>query len=280
VISLPGLLSYFAPEDLRPLLEVARDKNVRIEALNRVDVDSIARQVWSSLNTVRGMGFDLGKYSLLPLTLEQCDTVVAQIERDFSDWSAAPVCYVDQGIVASDHLYLEGGELVEGVKRWLRMIATHRVRLALIDTVDKAGGWKLVKVNDDPKGLLTMQQIASLNALGNQLNIRIMWAGGLEAEQVYALGRIGVFGLYVTTAVCDPMPVAGESYVRDPALSALKKPNPEKILKAKILLEAGFFASGATGIPRELAQAIDRAGMDVVRLRSLLQEAWSALAAA
>src|SRR5262249_15950928 len=79
-LSLPGLLNYFSPELLGSVLAHARAKGVLIESANQVDIDTISRQIWSTLNTARAMGFDLGKYALFPLTLEQCEAVVAEVQ--------------------------------------------------------------------------------------------------------------------------------------------------------------------------------------------------------
>jgi hypothetical protein len=274
-ISLPGLLNYLAPEFLAPVLLRARKTRVVVEPANQVDADTVARHIWSGLNTVRGMGFDLGKYALVPLTLEQCDAVVAQVQGWFEDWSAAPVFYADQGLLTADRIYT-GSDTAAGAEVWLKMVARHGVRLVLIDTIDKSKGWKLVKSGGDPKGLLTIDEIGRLERLANKLGVNVMWAGGLEPEQAYELGRLGVFGIYVTTDVCDPAPVTGAAYLRDPALAALKRPNPEKILQVKTLLEAGFFASPGVSLPKDLAMQIKSAGRDIARLRPLLVQAWAA----
>jgi hypothetical protein len=39
-------------------------------------------------------------------------------------------------------------------------MAKLKVKVVLIDTVDKAKGWKLLRTGDDPKGLLSPQQIS------------------------------------------------------------------------------------------------------------------------
>jgi hypothetical protein len=56
------------------------------------------------------------------------------------------------------------------------------------------------------------------------------------------MGKLGVFGIYVTSATATTIPVHG-SYVRDPALAGAKKPTKEGVLRTKILLEAGFLTS-------------------------------------
>ena len=130
-----------------------------------IDADSVARQIWSTLTTARAMGLNLGKYGLFPLTLEQCDTVVERMQRWFPDWSAAPVFYVDQGIISRNRVFV-GAETATGIEAWLRMFAKHKFRFVLIFTVDNSQSWKIVKTDNDPKGILELRQIARLNALG------------------------------------------------------------------------------------------------------------------
>jgi hypothetical protein len=274
-VSLPGLLTYLSPELLAPVLAKAKARGIAVESANQVDPDTVAREVWSSLNTARSMGFDLGKYSLFPLTLAQSEAVIGQVQAWFDDWSAAPVFYADQGILTAERLYA-GAETSQGIEAWLRMVVRQRVPLVLIDTVDKSKGWKLVKAGDDPKGLLTFQEIARLDLIAGDLGVKVMWAGGIEPVDAYELGRLGVFGIYVTTAVCDSVPVTGDAYVRDPALAALKRPNAEKILQVKTLLEAGFFASDRVKIPDALALHLRDAKDDLPQLQELLPHAWAA----
>lgn len=275
-ISLPGLLQYFPPPHLSALLDAANRRGIAIESVNQVDADTVAREVWSCLNTARAMGFDLGKYSLYPLTLEQSEEVVSQVQPWLADWSAAPVFYVDQGIVSRDGVYV-GSSVVAGVEAWLRMVARHKVRLILIDTVDKSLGWKLVKSNGDAKGLLAIEEIERLNKLGMALGVKIMWAGGIEPDHAYQLGKLGVFGIYVTTAVCDPAPVETDYYRRDPSLAASKNPDLQKIADVKTLLEAGFFVSSTVRLPQDVRREIEQARMDTTALASILPGAWRAL---
>jgi hypothetical protein len=278
-LSLPGLLDYFSVELTNAFLERAAAQGVKIDPYTTVDADTVARDIWSSLNTARAMGLHLGKYGLFPLTLDESEVVVGHVQRWFPDWTAAPVFYVDQGIVDGKHVYW-GDELEEGVEIWLRLVARHKVRLVLIDTVDKALGWKILKTGGDDRGLLRREQIGRLNALAESLGVRVMWAGGLTAEEAYQLGELGVFGLYVTMSVSEPVPVGGV-YLPDPALASQKRPTRTEILKVKTLVEAGFLAKRLAALPqtaelRDLLDRIAQAGMDVAALANALPDAWRA----
>jgi hypothetical protein len=276
-LSLPGLLDYFPIELTNAFLGHAAARGVKVDPYPQVDADTIAREIWGSLNTARAMGLHLGKYGLFPLTLEECDVIVGHVQRWFTDWTAAPVFYVDQGLVDVDHVY-SGDELEKGVEIWLRLIARHNVRLVLIDTVDKAQGWKILKNGSDPKGLLSLEQIGRLNALGESIGVRVMWAGGLTADGAYQLGELGVFGLYVTTSVSEAAPVSGV-YLPDPALVAQKRPTRDGILKVKTLVEAGFLTKRLAALPQtpqlgDLLEKVAQAGMDVAALANVLPDAW------
>jgi hypothetical protein len=153
-ISHPGLTNYLAPGLVAEILRYAAKKGMLVRPLEQVAPDTVARSIWSALNTARAMGLRLGKYSLLPLTLDESERVVDQVQRWFSDWSAAPVFYVDQGIIDREDVYVERNRS-KGVAVWLRAMAKHGVKVVLIDTVDKSKGWKLLRAGDDPKGLLS-----------------------------------------------------------------------------------------------------------------------------
>lgn len=135
-LSYPGLLSYLAPGMLGPVLRKANELGILIRPVNPVDPETVARHVWSSLHTARQMGYELGKYGLFPLTLEESDAVVQRIQSWYSDWTAAPVFFVDQGLVSATRVDTHG-DLLRGLKTWLRMVAKHKVPVVLIDTIEK-----------------------------------------------------------------------------------------------------------------------------------------------
>jgi hypothetical protein len=278
-LSLPGLLNYLPPELVVEVLKYAEKKEVNLQPINEVDPDTVAREIWSGLNTARAMGLDLGKYGLFPLTLEECDSVVGHVQRWFRDWCAAPVFYVDQGIMSRDNVYV-GKDTAKGIELWLRIVAKHKVRIVLIDTVDKSQGWKILKTNNDPKGILEAEQIAHLSKLGHELNIKVLWAGGISRDQAYDFGKLGVFGIYVTTAASEPAKVTGE-YKHDRALAAEKRPTFSGIVNVKTILEGGFLVEAlATGSARTrkqratLRSQVQQAGTDPVALSRVLPDAW------
>ncbi|EIM31163.1 hypothetical protein [Microvirga lotononidis] len=275
-ISLPGLLGLVAPAALEGLIASAKAAGVRLVPANRIDPDAVMHDIWSALNSARSFGLNMGKYGLFPLTLEQSNRVVRRIQHWFKDWTAAPVFYVDQGILTSERLYA-GETVVPGIKLWLKMVATHGVHLVLIDTVDKARGWKLLKENGDPKGLLTLEQVAEIEAFGAKLGVNILWAGGLSVKQSRLLAAFGVFGIYVTSSISTPVAVSG-LYIDDPGLAAARTPTFEGVLALKLQIDAGFLSARLSALKdlasRSLAAAIDDAVDDDERLAAVLVRAW------
>jgi len=279
-VSLPGLLTYLAPEYVAEILAHGQRQGIDVDAFNLVDADSVARATWASLNTARAMGLDLGKYGLFPLTLEESETVIGHMQHWFRDWCAAPVFYVDQGILSRTSVYA-GSDTEAGIKAWFAVLARHRVQVCLIDTVDKSQGWKILKAGNDPKGILESKQIVRLTEHARKLGIRVLWAGGITREQAYELGKLGVFGIYVTSAAAVAGPVTGD-YRNDPALAAEKVPTFEGVLAVKTLMEAGFLverlgsrgSSRARKRQRSLRLRLQQAGLDTQQLATVLPAAW------
>jgi len=240
-LAMPGLLTYLAPGLVGPILRHALRHGVRLRTRNTVDSETVARTVWSSLNTARAMGFELGKYGVYPLTLEETEQVVARIQAWCGDWSAAPVFFVDQGLLTEEKVYA-GSDVAAGVRRWLATVASHGVRVVLIDTMEKSRGWRLMKHGHDPRGILGPNQVRGLDAFAAELGVRVLWAGGITLPQIYEFGRMRVFGIYVTSAAARAGPVTPE-YETDPLLAVLKEPTREGVTLAKLLLDAGFLVS-------------------------------------
>lgn len=168
------------------------------------------------------MGFELGKYGLFPLTLEERSEVTGLIQRWFTNWTAAPVFYVDFPIVGKKKVYTEKS-LVVRAKRWLNIVARHKIPVVLFDTADKDKGRKLLKNNlNDRIGILNLKQVEEIDSYATKKGIKSLWAGGITIPQVLEFGKLQVFGVYVTTSAADIHPVS-EKYARDPMITAEKK---------------------------------------------------------
>jgi hypothetical protein len=253
-VALPGRLDPYGPDELAEVLRYAADRKVRAGPRLRVDPQTTARHVWTGLSVARNMGLDLGKYGLAPLSFEEQAEVIARVQFWFPHWAAAPVFYIDEPLVTATDVF-HGPRLAAGVRRWLDMAGRHAVRVVLIDTVNKADGRRLLKDGAaDAKGFLTAAEVAALTAFAGERGIKVLWAGGITLPQAYVFGRLGVFGVYVTSAAAALVPV-GRKYRKDPSLAGLREPQPAAVARVKLLLETGFLA-GRGGLAGDATDAL------------------------
>jgi hypothetical protein len=246
-ISLPGLLNFFDKETTNMILSDAQRRRIVVRPWEQVDVDTVARSTWAPLQVARRMGLYLGKYGLLPLTIQEGDYVVGKLQSWFPDWSAAPAIYIDTPVV-TPHRVFSGVDAVEGVKHWLNLLREHGVKVTLIDTAEKAKGRCMLKQDEkDPVGILTLEEVIMLNDYAVNLGIKALWAGGISTLQAHEFGKLGVFGIYVTSATTRKVEVSGD-YVHDPSLPNEREPTYRGVLRVKLLLEAGFVERRFRGI--------------------------------
>jgi hypothetical protein len=164
---------------------------------------------------------------------------VARIQYWFPFWCAAPVFYVDNPLVTRSAVF-HGPRLAAGLRVWLDMVARLRVRVVLIDTVNKSEGRRLLKdSDDDARGFLTRGEILKLTAYARDRGVKVLWAGGITLPQAYIFGKLGVFGVYVTSDAATLQPL-GRKARRDPFLVALREPDEHKVARVKLALEVGF----------------------------------------
>lgn len=249
-ISMPDLLNFFNAEQATELMTYAAQRGVTLTPRNLVDTDTVARNVWRGLQSARNMGLELGKYGLFPLTLPQCDIIMGTVQKWFSSWTAAPAFYIDFPAVDHGVVYTED-TIAEGLKKWLEMVAKHNIPVVLIDTADKDKGRRILKKSQaDKVGILTYDQIADINAYAEKLGVKALWAGGLTIPQTYQMGKLGVFGIYVTTAASASVAVTG-IYANDRMLASQKEPTLQGVRRVKLLLEAGFMVRRLNKLKRE-----------------------------
>ena len=242
LVSAPGLLQYFNAPEVRHLLSESSRRGIDLVPVNQVDTESVARHVWAGLIAARHMGLELGKYGLFPLTFDESERVIGAIQAWFPDWTATPAFYVDQPSISGTTVF-ERRDVASATKEWLSMVARLGVRVVLIDTVEKSRGLRLLKTaRNDRAGILDADTLAELDQIAVQLGVRVLWAGGISLAQAFELGRMGVFGLYVTSAVAGTRPV-GPPHEFDPGLPAERVPTREGVARVKTLVEAGFLAS-------------------------------------
>lgn len=241
-ISMPGLLNYFSPTLTDRLLAYAHKNNVKISPKNLVDPDTIARNVWTGLQVARNMGLHLGKYGLFPLTLDEADEVMGQIQRLFNNWTAAPVFYIDFPHLNGNKVY-SGKNIQKGAEAFLDIVEQNQVPVVLFDTADKDKGRKFIKHHrNDRIGILPLEQITEIDRYARERGIKSLWAGGISIPQAFELGKLKVFGIYVTTAAAAIRPVT-DKYKRDPMVTAEREITFDGVSRTKLLLEAGFLVT-------------------------------------
>jgi len=241
-ISMPGLLNYFSPTLTGRLLAYADKNNVIISPKNLVDPDTVARNVWTGLQVARSMGLHLGKYGLFPLTLGEADEVMGQTQKFFNNWTAAPVFYIDFPHLNGNKVY-SGKNIQKGAEAFLDIVERNQVPVVLFDTADKDKGRKLIKQNhNDRIGILTLEEITEIDRCAGERGIKSLWAGGISIPQAFDLGKLKVFGIYVTTAAAAIRPVS-HKYKRDPMVTAEREITFEGVSRTKLLLEAGFLVT-------------------------------------
>jgi hypothetical protein len=287
LISAPGLLQYFNAAQVRRLFAESSRRGIDLTPVNRVDTESVARHAWAGLMAARHMGLELGKYGLFPLTFDESERVIGTIQAWFPDWTAAPAFYLDQPGISGTTVF-ERRDMAAATQEWLAMVARHGVSVVLIDTVEKSRGLRLLKTaRNDRTGILDVDTLAELDRTAIGLGVKVLWAGGIGLAQAFDLGRLGVFGLYVTSAVAGTRPV-GPEHELDRGLPSQRVPTRQGVARVKLLVEAGFLASklrdgGDIALARQLeagAEALFReddtdrqtsgleAGLDVLSRRA------------
>lgn len=262
-LSLPGLLDYFNPGQLRKLYEEADRRGIELTPANTVDTESVARHVWTALVVARNMGAAVGKFGLFPLTVDEAERVIALVQSWFPDWTTAPVFYVDEPVVYRTQVFTRS-QVAQALKAWLELMARYQVRVVLVDTVDKSRGMKLLKSGpNDRQGILDARTIQEADRSAAASGIRILWAGGISVAQSYEFGRLRAFGVYVTTAVASSKPV-GPEHENDPALAVERLPTKDGVGRVKLLLEAGFLSSKLLTAHAPLATRIDKAARELL----------------
>ncbi len=286
-LSVQGLLNVLEPAAADSLLREAADKNVRLVYRYEDDPESAARTIWAALNNARTCGLNAGKYGLMPLALDQQRYVIQQVQHWITDWTAIPALYIDIPLVTSDAIY-ESDRCVDAAKLWLKMAADVGAKIVLIDAPDRIKPRRLLKAttNDDDPGVLDLQQAKQLNDYAATLGLRILWSGGIHADQAFELAKLGAFGIFTTTSTAKRVAVEGV-LAGDPMMAANNEPTLPGVRKIHALVQAGFLCRTLTDDAelcrtietqaRELASiAVDVQGLEkqLTALNESLKRGW------
>ena len=239
-LSIQGLLNVLDPEPARQLLKAAKQAKVRVTYRFEDDQESAARTVWTGLNSARSVGLSAGKYGLTPLVLDQMRYVVRNVQRWTQGWTAIPAFYVDTPLVTEDDVY-ETDRVVDAAKLWLDMVREGGGKVVLIDAPDRIKPRKLLKSKggpDDP-GVLTIADVDVVNTYAESLGLRVLWSGGISADQAFDLGKLGVFGFFTTGSTATKVAVEG-TLLPDAQFASQARPTRLGVRKIHALGQAGY----------------------------------------
>jgi len=253
---LPGLLAFFEPKVVKTILAYAQTNGIHIQPKNSVDPDTAARTVWAGITAARTMGAQLGKFGLFPLTLEQQAEAMQSVSKMVRDWTATPAFYADRPLVGKLGLYQER-DAVDALEQWLAAAGGSGFAVVLIDAPDRTPwpggtarrayhedrGRRLIKRGpSDRDGIFEFEDVDRIRKAAARHGLRVMWAGGLDGDQVFKLAWRGEFALFTTTATARRVPVRGRV---DPSMATRLQPTHNGVLGAKMIVEAGFLAGRA-----------------------------------
>ena len=204
-LSIQGLLNVLEPAAAEKLLGEAARAKVRLSYRYEDDPESAAHTIWAGLFSARALGLNAAKYGLTPLVLDQQRYVIEHVQRWMKGWTAIPAFYIDIPLVTSDTVY-QSDRCVEAAQRWLKMASSAGAKVVLIDAPDRIKPRRLLKATgkNDDIGVLNLEQAKQLNEYAEKLGLRVLWAGGIHADQAFQLAKLGVFGIFTTTSTAKP----------------------------------------------------------------------------
>lgn len=254
-ISIQGLLNVLEPRTARELLAHAGGLGVNLVYHYEVDPETAARTVWTGLNSAYKNGLTAAKYGLFPLDLEEQEYVVRHIQRWMAEWTPIPAFYVDTALV-TDHDVYESDRVVEAAKMWLDMIAANGAKVALVDAPDRIDPHRLLKTGGaNDRGVISLGDLATLLAHAEGLGLRVLWSGGISAQEAFELGKLGVFGFFTTGSTARVVPV-GHTLHRDRQLASEKEPTELGVRRIHALSGAGYVIKVLTGRDDDLRDEI------------------------
>jgi hypothetical protein len=256
-IGVQSLLNILQLDHLSRLFSTARSRQLRLTYRYRLDVESMARTIWTGLHSARVNGFSAGKYGLLPMTLEEQAAVVEMITTWTAGWSAIPAFYVDTPLLTADDVYPES-RCKEAAKLWLKTVRGAGVKLVLFDSPDRVTPRKLVRppgaVND--VGVFTLADIEEIESYARELGVSILWSGGITSRQAFDLAKRKVSGIFSTSSTAAKIAVTA-AFERDPRLPAENEPTEFGVRRIHAIIQGGFLSTVLRDHQPELARSIE-----------------------
>jgi hypothetical protein len=277
-LSAQGLLNVLEPAAADELLGVARAAGVSLTYRFELDEDSAARTVWTGLYAAHCRGLTAAKYGLTPLTLAQQEHVVRQNQCWLNDWTAIPAFYVDTPLVTETGVY-QTDRCPEAAQRWMEMVAKLGAKVVLVDAPDRVEPRKLLRSGDaDAHGVLSVDQVKTLSECAKRLGLRVLWSGGIQADQVFQLAKLHIDGIFTTSSAAAKVAVHGP-LVSDPQLDAAVEPTEIGIRRIHALIQAGFLCSALARSNAELVEGMEGKSAALIACKPDSKEAEPAVAA-
>ena len=297
-LSVQGVLNVLSPEDAASLLKYGKDRNVRLRYRYAVDIESIARTIWTGLYTSKAHGLHAAKYGLVPLQLEDQIAVMNKIQSWMPDWTAVPAFYVDTPMLTDKEVLLSD-RCKDALINWIDHVKASGATVVLVDCPDrinpridsegKQTTRRTIRLSGDPtnqedRGVLTYEDIAEITNYSKSQGVNILWSGGIRPLNAFELGKMDVFGIFTTSSTAIRIPV-GNVLASDWQLAAEVEPTTEGIQKVHSLLQAGFLYNKLRETNTELAEKIDQLAHTLIdkdrpfdaeleSLKAILVEAW------
>jgi hypothetical protein len=277
-LSAQGLLNVLDPGKANELLGEARSSGVSLTYRFELDEDSAARTVWTGLYSAYRQGLTAAKYGLTPLTLAQQEHVVRQNQCWLSDWTAIPAFYVDTPLVTETGVY-QSDRCPEAAQLWLEMVASLGAKVVLVDAPDRVDPRKLLRSGDpNEHGVLSIDQVKTLSQCAKRLGLRVLWSGGIRADQVFQLAKLHVDGIFTTSSAAAKVAVHGP-LVSDPQLDAAVEPTETGIRRIHALIQAGFLCSALARSNAEIVEGMEGKAAALIACKPDSKEAEPAIAA-
>lgn len=141
---------------------------------------------------------------------------------------------------------------------WMDMVGECGARVALVDAPDRIKPRRLLKSGGNPeRGVLSMDDVAMLTTHAKRLGLRVLWSGGITADEAFRLGKLEVGGIFATGSTAVEVAVTG-TLVDDPQLAAAREPTETGVRRIHALLQGGFLTTELEGRDAELVATLER----------------------
>jgi hypothetical protein len=255
--SVQSLLNVVDVPRARDLLREAAQRRVRLTYPYALDVESMARTIWTGLYAARAEGFAAGKYGLVPMTLPEQRVVIEHVTRWTAGWTAIPAFYVDTPLVTDDDVY-DPTRSVEAARLWLTAAREAGVSLVLFDCPDRVDPRRLLREANTPEdaGILTLADVDRILQHARDVAIDILWSGGISASQAFELAKRQVHGIFSTSSTARKIPVSGP-FATDPRLPAENEPAEGGIRRIHSIVQGGYLSAALPPADVDLARRIE-----------------------